>query len=73
MRRIASVRTSPVYSHFAATVAGASSVRAYGRQDDFVAESNRRIENMQAAKYPGNILDRCVLGMVRKNAEWELI
>ena len=58
MRRIMSVRTSPLYSHFAETVAGASTVRAFDRQGDFIEESDGRIERMQMAKFPSFIIDR---------------
>ena len=58
MRRIMSVRTSPLYSHFSETVSGASSVRAYGRQSDFIDESDECVENMQMAKYCSINIDR---------------
>ena len=58
LRRIMSVRTSPIYSLFSETVTGASSIRAYGRQTDLIAESDDLIERMQAAKYCSIVADR---------------
>ena len=52
LRRLLSVRTSPIYSHFEETVVGATSIRAYDEQKTFISHSDLLIDNMQMAKYP---------------------
>eukprot|EP00952_Eustigmatos_sp_NYUAD-ZCMA_P006246 26928-Eustigmatos_ZCMA.PRE.1 len=42
MKRMESISRSPVYSHFAETVRGVTTIRAFGRVDDFVAECHQR-------------------------------
>ena len=44
LKRIESTTRSPIYNHFNETVQGVSSIRAYGVQDKFISESNRRID-----------------------------
>ena len=58
LRRLMNVRTSPMYSHFGETVAGASSIRAYHRQEDFIEDSDRRLDEMQMARYPATLVNR---------------
>ncbi|KAK3754081.1 hypothetical protein RRG08_024158 [Elysia crispata] len=45
LRRIESTTRSPIYVHFSETVSGAASIRAYGVQERFVAESRYRTDN----------------------------
>ncbi|XP_053387287.1 multidrug resistance-associated protein 1-like [Mercenaria mercenaria] len=44
MRRIESVKRSPIYNHFSETITGASVIRAYRSSDRFVRESRERID-----------------------------
>ncbi|CAG2109458.1 unnamed protein product [Medioppia subpectinata] len=44
LHRIDSTTRSPIYSHFSETISGASSIRAYGVSDQFIQESNRRVD-----------------------------
>uniref|UniRef100_A0A1I8HXE8 ABC transmembrane type-1 domain-containing protein n=1 Tax=Macrostomum lignano TaxID=282301 RepID=A0A1I8HXE8_9PLAT len=48
LRRLESVSRSPIYSHFAETLAGDACVRAFGVGDRFEAECRRRVEANQA-------------------------
>ncbi|GFS03743.1 multidrug resistance-associated protein 1 [Elysia marginata] len=45
LRRIESTTRSPIYVHFSETVSGAASIRSYGVQERFVAESRYRTDN----------------------------
>lgn len=44
IKREMSNAKSPIYSHFGATIAGLTTVRAYGVEEAFTAESKRRID-----------------------------
>ncbi|XP_054161116.1 multidrug resistance-associated protein 1-like [Oppia nitens] len=43
---------SPIYIHFSETLSGVSTIRAYGCQERFIRESDRRIEINQQCLYP---------------------
>ena len=60
LRRLMSVRTSPIYSQFGECVAGASSIRAYKLQSKFTEDSDRMVDEMQMAKYPSTTINRSV-------------
>ncbi|XP_017479612.1 PREDICTED: multidrug resistance-associated protein 1-like [Rhagoletis zephyria] len=51
LKRIESTTRSPIYNHFAETVNGASSIRAYGVQERFIADSNNRIDHNNTCFY----------------------
>lgn len=44
LKRLDSVTRSPIYSHFSETVSGVATLRAYGAQRRFVAESDKRVD-----------------------------
>jgi len=44
LKRLDSVTRSPIYSHFADTVSGVATLRAYGAQRRFIAESDKRVD-----------------------------
>ena len=52
LRRLNSVRNSPIYSHFGESITGASSIRAYSLTEEFTEESDRLIDRMQMARFP---------------------
>ncbi|XP_076041208.1 ATP-binding cassette sub-family C member 3-like [Oratosquilla oratoria] len=58
LKRIESARKSPVYSHFLETIKGVATVRAFGRQEDFVSESAQRMDQAQNAFYLTVITNR---------------
>ncbi|XP_054155852.1 ATP-binding cassette sub-family C member 3-like [Oppia nitens] len=52
LKRLESTTRSPIYSHFGQTLAGVSSIRAYGCTDRFVRESERLVDSNQMCLYP---------------------
>jgi ABC-type multidrug transport system fused ATPase/permease subunit len=52
LKRIDSTSRSPIYNHFSETVNGATSIRAYGACDQFIQESNRRVDNNHMCYFP---------------------
>ena len=59
MKRIESIKRSPVYVHFDETLSGASSIRAYCQQDSFIAKNDRLVDENQMAWYPIIVSQRC--------------
>ncbi|CAH1406919.1 unnamed protein product [Nezara viridula] len=51
LKRIESVTTSPVYSHFGESVSGSSIIRAYGAQKKFIEESELKLDVNQSSMY----------------------
>ena len=58
LKRIDAVRRSPVYSHFGESVAGASSVRGYGKRDDFIKKSDELNDQNNMAFYANAMASR---------------
>lgn len=58
LKRLESVSRSPVYSHFGETVTGVASIRAYNKQDQFIAESESNVDNNNVAYYPSIVINR---------------
>ncbi len=44
LKRLESTTRSPIYDHFSETVAGASSIRAYGVQREFIGKSAEKVD-----------------------------
>ena len=51
LRRIESVQRSPIYTHLDESVQGASSIRAYRREQDFISKMDELIDNDQKPWY----------------------
>jgi ABC-type multidrug transport system fused ATPase/permease subunit len=51
LKRLDSVSKSPIYSHFTESVNGVSTIRAFGAQKRFVAESGRRVDCCNRAHF----------------------
>jgi len=51
LKRIESTLRSPIFSHFSETLDGVASIRAYGQQSNFIAESTNRVQRNMRAYY----------------------
>ncbi|XP_011343424.1 multidrug resistance-associated protein 1 isoform X3 [Ooceraea biroi] len=58
LKRLESVSRSPIYSHFSESVTGAQIIRAYGVQEQFIHESESRVDFNQVCYYPSIIANR---------------
>ncbi|XP_068238012.1 multidrug resistance-associated protein 1-like isoform X2 [Palaemon carinicauda] len=58
LKRIESVSRSPIYSHFQESLQGSSTIRAYGRQNQFIAESEKKVDFNQICNYPSVMTNR---------------
>ncbi|KAM3864489.1 multidrug resistance-associated protein 1 [Diretmus argenteus] len=58
LKRLESVSRSPVYTHFNETLLGSSVIRAFGEQERFICESDRRVDHNQKAYYPSIVANR---------------
>ena len=58
LKRLESVSRSPVYSHFQETLSGVSTIRAYRKSDDFITQSQNKVDYNQEAYYPGICANR---------------
>ncbi|KAK2169807.1 hypothetical protein NP493_1174g00004 [Ridgeia piscesae] len=58
LRRIDSIRRSPIYAHFGETVTGTSSIRAYGQQRRFIDHSDFLVDENQKAYFFSFLLNR---------------
>ncbi|KAA3680058.1 uncharacterized protein DEA37_0013452 [Paragonimus westermani] len=63
LKRIDSVRRSPIFSHFQESLVGATCIRAYGKVQDFINKSDQLMDENQTAHYPNLICLRW-LGVV---------
>ncbi|XP_062841096.1 multidrug resistance-associated protein 1 [Trichomycterus rosablanca] len=58
LKRLESVSRSPVYTHFNETLLGTSVIRAFGVQQRFIGESDRRVDHNQKAYFPSIVANR---------------
>lgn len=58
LKRIESATKSPIYSHFTETIMGTSSIRAFGVRQEFILESNHRVDVNNASYCIGFISSR---------------
>jgi ABC-type multidrug transport system fused ATPase/permease subunit len=58
LKRLESVSRSPIYAHFGETLGGVSSIRAYGREREFIKENEDRVNFNLQAYYPGICANR---------------
>ena len=55
VKRLESISRSPIYSHFSETLTGTSTIRAFGMNQDFIKESERKVDFNQICYYPSII------------------
>lgn len=58
LKRLESIHRSPIYSHFGESIQGASSIRAFGRTDDFIQISHQRVDLFVRIKYMNLVSNR---------------
>ena len=58
LKRIESVSRSPIYSHFCETINGASTIRAFGLEKQFIRLSERMVDENQKANFPALVSNR---------------
>ena len=58
LKRLESVSKSPIYSHFGESINGASVIRAYGLQDQFIRESMKRVDQNHKASITAIVSNR---------------
>ena len=58
IKRIDSNTRSPIYNHFSETLNGATSIRAFGATQQFIDESNKRVDNNHMCYYPSFTAER---------------
>ena len=58
LKRIESVSRSPIYSHFCETINGASTIRAFGLEKQFIRQSERMVDENQKANFPSLVSNR---------------
>jgi ABC-type multidrug transport system fused ATPase/permease subunit len=46
-----SINRSPIYSYFSETLAGASVIRAFGKENHFMLEMQKRVDDLQQADW----------------------
>ncbi|CAH1794382.1 unnamed protein product [Owenia fusiformis] len=51
LKRIDSIKRSPIYSHFSETLTGVSSIRAYRQSERFIEKSDKLLDESQSAWY----------------------
>ena len=51
LKRMESVRRSPIFNHFLESIQGASTIRAFGYQQQFVGDNAMKVDFNQVAHY----------------------
>ena len=60
MKRIDSIRRSPIYTNFDETLVGVACIRAFRQQERFVGKNDQLVDESQMAWYPILIAQRSV-------------
>ena len=58
MKRIDSIRKSPLYTNFDETLVGVTCIRAFQEQNRFIAKNDRLMNDINMAWYPIMIAQR---------------
>lgn len=51
VKRVESVTLSPIYSHFSESLAGITTIRAFGKQDEFTEQNSTKVDCNQKCSY----------------------
>ena len=60
LKRLESVTRSPIYNHFSETLSGVSVIRAFSHQNQFIEQSETRVDDNQRCYYPNIVSNRLV-------------
>ena len=58
LRRLNSASKSPIFSHFGETLTGVTTIRAFGAQERFIDEMNKKIDENLIYFYPDQVSNR---------------
>ena len=67
IRRIESIRRSVIFNHFSETLTGTSSIRAYRSQKKFIRDSDRYVDECQAAYFAQIGANRYIVVITKKD------
>ncbi|ESN96295.1 hypothetical protein HELRODRAFT_163344 [Helobdella robusta] len=66
LKRLESTTRSPIYVHFSETISGASVIRAFGKQKDFIAKSEKLVDNNMVAYFANITSNRLVVKLTAR-------
>ena len=58
LKRIESISRSPIYSHFQESLSGASTIRSYRKQSEFILRNESQLDYNNSAYYPSLCANR---------------
>ena len=58
LQRLQSISRSPIYSHFGETITGATTIRTYGKVNEFIVQSEEKVDDHLKCCYPKNMIDQ---------------
>uniref|UniRef100_T1JBI7 ABC-type glutathione-S-conjugate transporter n=1 Tax=Strigamia maritima TaxID=126957 RepID=T1JBI7_STRMM len=58
LKRLESITRSPIFSHFSETLSGASTIRAYSLENQFVSNFQQKVDTNHGCYYPSIIANR---------------
>ncbi len=57
LKRLDSISRSPVYAHFSETLAGVTTIRAFGKESQFIADNQTQLDNNQRVMLSTSFVD----------------
>nr|XP_022316598.1 multidrug resistance-associated protein 1-like [Crassostrea virginica] len=58
LKRLESTLKSPIYSHFGESISGVATIRAFGQQQRFISDSERKVDENNQSYFPSIIANR---------------